>query len=192
MPQRPKKSAPIKGRLSVHRDGYAFVIPDEPLEGVKGDIYISKDAATRGMHGDRVAVRIKRIESDGRAHGEIVEILRRAHPSIVGEFRIRRKGSVVVPHDDRIRQWIRIPEGMELPEAQPFVHRVGPRAVEVESVEDLEGMIVTAEILDFGDEGERPVGRVIEVLGHPESFGIDVEILIRSHHIPHQFPEDVL
>jgi ribonuclease R len=187
-----KKSAPIHGRLSVHRDGYAFVIPDEPIQGIKGDIYISKDAAVRGMHGDRVGVRIKRVEHDGRAHGEIVDVLRRAHPSIVGEFHVRRKANVVVPHDDRIRQWIRIPEGMELPAGQPFVHRVGARAVQVDSVEDLEGMIVTAEILDFGDDGERPVGRVIEVLGHPESFGIDVEILIRSHHIPHEFPEDVL
>ena len=176
----------------MHRDGYAFVIPDEPLAGIKGDIYIAKDAANRGMHGDRVAVRIRRVERDGRAHGEIVEVLRRAHPSIVGEFHIRRKGNYVAPHDDRIRQWIQIPEGLELPEAQPFVHRVGARAVEVESVEDLEGMIVTAEILDFGDDGERPTGRVIEILGHPDDFGIDVEILIRSHHIPHRFPEDVL
>src|SRR5262249_34938451 len=158
----------------------------------KGDIYISKEDAHRGMHGDRVAVRIRRVEHDGRAHGDIVEVLRRAHPTIVGEFRIKRKGAVVVPHDDRIRQWIRIPEGMEVPAAQPFVHRVGARAVEVDSVEDLEGMIVTAEILDYGDDGDRPVGRVVEVLGQPESFGIDVEILIRTHHIPHEFPEDVL
>jgi ribonuclease R len=178
--------------LSVHRDGYAFVIPDEPIPGIKGDIYISKDAAHKGMHGDRVSVRIRRIEHDGRAHGEILEVLRRAHPSIVGEFHIRRRGNYVVPHDDRIRQWIHIPEGLELPEAQSFVHRVGARAVAVESVEDLEGMIVTAEILDFGEDGERPTGRIIEILGHPDDFGIDVEILIRSHHIPHRFPDDVL
>ncbi|HLX43286.1 MAG TPA: ribonuclease R [Bryobacteraceae bacterium] len=192
MPRAIRKSTAIHGRLSVHRDGYAFVIPDEPLPGIKGDIYISKDAAYKGMHGDRVSVRIKRIEHDGRAHGEIVEVLRRAHPSIVGEFHIKRKGNYVVPHDDRIRQWIQIPDGLERPEAQPFVHRVGARAVKVESVEDLEGMIVTAEILDFGEEGERPTGRVIEILGHPDDFGIDVEILIRSHHIPHRFPDDVL
>ncbi len=192
MSQRPRKSAPVRGRLSVHRDGYAFVIPDEPLDGIKGDIYIAKDKAVRGMHGDRVAVRLKRIEPDGRAHGEIVDVLRRAHPTIVGEFHIRRKNNVVVPHDDRIRQWIRIPEGMEMPAGQPYVHRVGAKAVQVDSMEDLEGMIVTAEILDFGDEDDRPVGRVIEVLGHPESFGIDVEILIRAHHIPHEFPAAVL
>jgi ribonuclease R len=192
VPKGIKKSAPIHGRLSVHRDGYAFVIPDAPLEGIKGDIYIPKDGAHRGMHGDRVGVRILRVDPDGRAHGEIVDVLRRAHPTIVGEFHIKRKSAVVVPHDDRIRQWVRIPEGMELPTANPLAHRVGARAVEVESVEDLEGMIVTAEILDFGEDGERPVGRIVEVLGRPDSFGIDVEILIRSHHIPHEFPDDVL
>ena len=53
-------------------------------------------------------------------------------------------------------------------------------------------MIVTAEIVDYGEEGDRPAGRIIEILGHPDDFGIDVEILIRAHHIPHQFPEDVL
>src|SRR5207245_8439938 len=46
--------------------------------------------------------------------------------------------------------------------------------------------------LDYGGDGDRPVGWVIEILGHPDDFGIDVEIMIRAHHIPHRFPEDVL
>jgi ribonuclease R len=181
----------LRGRLSVHRDGYAFFIPDEPVPGVEGDIYIPKEDAVRAMHGDRVAVRITGFEPNGRARGQIVEVLRRAHPSVVGEFRIRRRGNYVVPHDERIRQWILIPEGQALP-AGDQVNRVGAWAVEVQSVEDLEGMIVNAEILDFGDDGERPVGRVTEILGRPGDFGVDVEILIRAHHIPHQFPADVL
>jgi ribonuclease R len=179
------------GRLSVHRDGFAFVAPEVPISGLRGDIYIAKEAAARAMHGDRVVVRIGRIEADGRAHGEIVRVLRRAHPSVVGEFRIRRSGFFVIPHDDRIRQWIEIPEDMALPKAGS-ANRVGARAVEVKAVEDLDGMIVTAEILDFGDEDERPAGRIIEILGRPDDFGIDVEILIRAHHIPHQFPDAVL
>ncbi len=188
----PKKSTLIPGRLSVHRDGYGFVIPDEPIEGLRGDIYIGKESAQRAMHGDRVAVRILRIEPDGRAHGDIAEVLRRAHPSVVGVFRVRRRGSFVVPHDDRIKQWIEIPEGMELPSTQPEVHRVGAHKVAVETVEDLEGMIVNAEIVDFGNDIDRPIGKIIEILGHPDDFGIDVEILIRAHHIPHRFPDDVL
>ncbi len=188
-PDRTRK--PLRGRLSVHRDGYAFFIPDEPVPGVEGDIYIPKEDAVRAMHGDRVVVRITGFEPNGRARGQIVEVLRRAHPSVVGEFRIRRRGHYVVPHDDRIRQWIEIPEYLAFPAGGP-VNRVGARAVEVNSIEDLEGMIVNAEILEFGDDGERPVGRITEILGRPDDFGIDVEILIRAHHIPHQFPGDVL
>src|SRR6185437_3392763 len=59
------------GRLSVHRDGYAFVIPDVPVPGLNGDIYIPKQAAARAMHGDRVVAHIGRVERDGRAEGEI-------------------------------------------------------------------------------------------------------------------------
>ena len=189
-----KKKSPrlIHGRLSVHRDGYGFVTPEEPVPGLKGDVYVGKEDADRAMHGDRVAIRIKRMERDGRAHGEIVEVVKRAHSSIVGEFRVRKRGNFVVPHDDRIRQWIEIPEGMAIPAGGVSVDRVGARAVEVHSEDDLDGMIVTAEIVDYGDNGDRPAGRVIEVLGRPDDFGIDVEILIRAHHIPHQFPDDVL
>jgi ribonuclease R len=180
------------GTLHVHRDGYAFVTPRVPIAGVKGDIYIPKESAERAMHGDRVVVQIGRVEPDGRADGRILRVLHRAHPAVVGEFRIRRSGFFVVPHDERIRQWIEIPEDLALPAAASSVHRVGAPTVSIGSPEDLDGMIVTAEILDFGEDSERPTGRVVEILGRPDDFGIDVEILIRAHHIPHQFPRAVL
>ncbi len=81
---------------------------------------------------------------------------------------------------------------MALPARQVTVDRVGASAIIVSSIEDLDGMIVTAEIVDFGEDGDRPVGRIIEILGLPDDFGIDVEILIRAHHIPHHFPDEVL
>ncbi len=180
------------GRLNVHRDGYAFLIPDVSVPGLRGDVYIPKESASRAMHGDRVVARIARIERDGKADGEIVRVLRRAHLTVVGEFRIRRTGAFVIPHDERIRQWVEIPEDMAMPARQVTVDRVGASAITVNSIDDLDGMIVTAEIVDFGEEGERPVGRIIEILGLPDDFGIDVEILIRSHHIPHHFPDEVV
>ncbi len=100
------------GRVHMHKDGYGFLIPDRPIEGITGDIYIPAASAQRAMHGDRVLVRIARIESDGRADGEILKVLKRAHPTVVGEFHIRRRGNLVAPHDERIREWIEIPEGM--------------------------------------------------------------------------------
>jgi ribonuclease R len=180
------------GRLNVHRDGYGFVIPEVPVPGLRGDVYIPKESASRAMHGDRVIAKISRIERDGKADGEIVRVLRRAHPTVVGEFHIRRQGKFVVPHDERLRQWIEIPENMALPARQVTVDRVGASAIKVGSIEELDGMIVTAEIMDFGEDGDRPVGRIIEILGLPGDFGIDVEILIRAHHIPHHFPDEVL
>jgi ribonuclease R len=182
----------VVGRLNMHRDGYGFVIPDHPIEGLKGDIYIPRDSAQTAMHGDRVVVRVSRIESDGRADGEIVKILRRAHPTVVGEFRVRKRGSYVVPHDDRIRQWIDIPAGMEIPPKSGTRDRVGVAPIPIAGPEDLDGMIVNVEVLEFPEDGEHAVGRVIEVLGHPDDFGVDVEIIIRKHHIPHQFPPGVL
>ena len=86
--QKPRKASKlIEGRLNVHRDGYAFLIPDKPIPGVDGDVYITKEEAHKAMHGDRVGIRLKRGDR-GRIHGEIMQVVRRAHPSVVGEFRI--------------------------------------------------------------------------------------------------------
>jgi ribonuclease R len=182
----------VAGRLSVHRDGFGFLIPDQALAGIQGDIFLAPDEAAKGMHGDRALVHIRRVADEGRAEGEIVRILRRAHVTVVGEFRVRKRGNFVVPSDDRIQQWIEIPEGMELPKQQGSVHRVGAAPREVRALEDLDGMIVNVEVLEFPEDGEHGVGRVIELLGYPDDFGVDVEIMIRKHHLPHEFPEEVI
>ncbi len=180
------------GRLHMHRDGYGFLISDHPIEGITGDIFIPPESVEKAMHGDRVVVRIARIESDGRADGEIVKVLQRAHPTVVGEFRIGRRGQYVVPHDERIQQWIEIPEGLEIPGGGPAVDRIGVVAPEVSSAEELEGMVVNVELLEYPERGSSPVGRVIEILGNPDDFGVDVEITIRKHHLPHRFPPEVI
>src|SRR5581483_1501130 len=116
---------------------------------IQGDIFLPPGEASKAMHGDRAIARITRITSEGRAEGEIVRILRRAHVTVVGEFRIRKRGNFVVPSDERITQWIEIPEGSELPAATASVDRVGAAPRAIHSVEDLDGMIVNVEILEF-------------------------------------------
>jgi ribonuclease R len=183
----------VTGRLSVHRDGFGFLIPDPgagPQTG--GDIFLPPHEAEKGMHGDRALVHVVRRSSEGRAEGEIVRILRRAHVTVVGEFRIRKRGHFVVPADDRIQQWIEIPEGLEIPPQQSALNRVGAAVHQIHAAEDLDGMMVNVEILEFPEGSEGAVGRVIEVLGYPDDFGVDVEIIIRKHHLPHQFPTEVI
>src|SRR5579884_1072267 len=155
----------VAGRISVHRDGFGFLIPDQPLDNVRGDVFLPPGEAAKAMHGDRALVHITRLANEGRAEGEIIRILRRAHITVVGEFRIRRRGNFVIPSDDRIQQWIAIPEGMEMPPHRCAEHRVGAAAREVHSVEDLDGMIVNVEILEFPENGDQGVGRVLEILG---------------------------
>ncbi|HEX3682931.1 MAG TPA: VacB/RNase II family 3'-5' exoribonuclease [Bryobacteraceae bacterium] len=144
------------------------------------------------MHGDRALVHVTRIANAGRAEGEIIRILRRAHETVVGEFRILKRGNFVRPADDRLQQWIEIPLGMEIPPLRASVDRVGATPLEIKSVEHLDGMIVNVEILEFPGEGDAGVGRVAEVLGYPDDFGVDVEIIIRKHHLPHEFPAEVI
>lgn len=181
------------GRLSMHRDGYGFVIPDTPPAGLDGDIFIPPRHTGHAMHGDRVLARINRFDPNGRAEGEIERVLSRAHPTIVGEFRYHKRGCFVIPHDRRILNEVLIPEGLELPPPEPNPDRIGASAAPPESPRDLDRLIVNVELLDYPDrDSTEAIGRVIEILGHPNDFGVDVEVTIRKHHLPHRFPAEVL
>jgi ribonuclease R len=179
------------GRVSIHRDGFGFLIPDKPIPDVQGDVYLNKDAIRGVMNGDRALVRITHT-GQGRAEGEIRRILKRAHPAVVGEVRITRRGMFVAPHDERLHEWIEIPLDLAIPPPAEQVDRIGPKAIEIPDPSDLDGMVVNAEVLEYGDDSSHPVGRVIEVLGAPDDFGIDVEIMIRKHHLPNRFPPEVV
>jgi ribonuclease R len=182
----------VAGRLTIHRDGFGFVIPDRGVGALSGDIFLPPQEAAKGMHGDRVLVHITRGAQEGRAEGEIFRILRRAHITVVGEFRIKKRGNFVVPSDERVQQWIEIPEGLELSALRTSVDRVGAEPRAITSIEDLDGVIVNVEILEFPQDGDYAVGRVVEVLGRPDEFGVDVEIMIRKHHLPHEFPPQAI
>jgi ribonuclease R len=182
----------VAGRVTIHRDGFGFLIPDRPVEGMSGDLYLARDAIRGAMNGDRAIARITSAGHAGRVEGEIWKILKRAHPEIVGEFRITRGGMFVVPHDDRITSWIEIPDDMAIPEPAGPLDRIGPKPVEISNPADLDGMIVNAELIEYGNRHGPSVGRVIEILGAPGDFGIDVEIVIRKHHLPNRFPPEVI
>ncbi len=182
-----KALAGITGRLVAHRDGYGFVIPDKPIPGIQGDVFIPPNAMSDAMHGDRVRVRL--LESQrgrrggGRIEGRIIGVEKRAHATLVGQFRIGENYNFVQPYDTRVRQPIVIPRGAEKTSAPG-----APR-----SARDLDGMMVNVEITKYGSSGAALAqGRVLEVLGKPGDFGLDVELVIRKYHIPHEFPEEVL
>jgi len=189
----------VSGRIVAHRDGYGFLVADEPMRGVEGDLFIGRDSLDDAMHGDRVLARVTRRRSDGRAEGRVVRILERENPSVVGLFRYGPHGNVVLPYDTRITHEISIPPGRELtPELQaklgvaPGREDREPASMRRMRLPELDGAVVNVEITRFPKGGLSPTGRVIEILGRPGDIGVDVEIMIRKHHLPHVFPPEVL
>ena len=186
----------IAGRLVAHRDGYGFVVPDKPIPRVEGDLFIGRDGIADAMHGDRVLARIERRRADGRAEGRVVQILEREHPTMVGLFRYGNHGNVVLPYDTRILHEVAIPPGDELtPELRDKVGATeagSASSVRRLRLPELDGAVVNVEITRYPKGGLAPVGRVLEILGRPGDIGVDVEIIIRKHHLPHIFPDDVL
>ena len=109
--------------------------------------------------------------------------------------------TIVTPWDERLGGPILIPDGAEaLPDVANSPHRMlgeeARKTLQAAESKDpkhpLEGMAVDVEITSFPTPGRPAQGRVIEVLGPPDAFGVDVEIVIRKHHIPHTFPAPVL
>ena len=194
----------VSGRLTMHRDGFGFVIPDSGTRKLEmeGDIYISPLAVGDAMHGDRVQVELAPGKRDGRAEGRIIKIAGRAHATVVGTFHYGDKHNYVTPIDEKIGQEVIISRGMELPSRDKPAdsgrasspHRVlGEEAQRKKwDTADLEGIVVDVELTQFPTPGQNARGRMIEVLGHEDDFGVDVEIIIRKHHLPHIFPGDVL
>jgi ribonuclease R len=213
----------LVGRLSMHRDGFGFVIPDaNTLDAnlktrLAGDVFIPPHATGSSMHGDRVLVEISAFRTDGRAEGRIVRSVARAHPTVVGIFHYGHRLNTVKPIDEKVTQEIVIPPGMEYPESSvssvPSVVKpekpqpqgtqraqrkksldrvIGDEAARHTNWRDLDGVVVDVEITDWPSATQNPRGRVIEILGEEDDFGVDVEIMIRKFHLPHRFPPEVI
>ncbi len=206
------------GRLDLHRDGYGFVRPEtQQGAGQRGvavgeDIFVPPNEINSAMQGDQVLVELMPPRTDGRKLGRIVRVLTRQNPTVVGIFHYSRPGhsrrdahwsearfpeNTVTPFDARVTQPIIIPDGMEIPAKPPKSNPnrvLGEEAAasEIIDLSNLEGIVVDVEITDFPTANRPARGRVIEVLGDPDAFGVDVEMMIRKHHLPHIFPESVL
>ncbi len=190
----------VTGTLTMHRDGFGFVRPldREVRERLQGDVFIPPFDTAEAMHGDQVLVELSPHSREGRAEGRIVRVMERAHPTVVGTFHYGHNQNYVRPIDDRIKMDIIIAEGDEVvPQPSEAASRLTvDRVIGSEASrrpwEDLEGIVVVCEITSWPTATKNPRGRIIEVLGYEDDFGVDVEIIIRKHHLPHQFPQSVI
>ncbi len=161
----------IKGRVQGHPDGFGFLIPEEGGE----DLFLSAREMEKVLHGDRVMVRQSGVDRRGRPEGVIVEVLERANHRVVGRLRVERGIAFVVPENKRISQAILLE----------------PAGKHAKGVQAKPGQVVVVEIVQQPDRHAQPIGRIVEVLGNYADPGMEIEIALRKHDLPHVFPKTV-
>ncbi|EGV06293.1 ribonuclease R [Haemophilus pittmaniae HK 85] len=163
----PAKLDLLKGMVLGHRDGFGFL----QVEGQKDDLFIPHHQMQRVMHGDYVLAQTAGLDRRGRREVRIVRVLENRKKQIVGRFFLENGFGYVVPDDSRIGRDILIPDDA----------RCGARM----------GQVVVVELQERSASFNQPVGRIIEILGDNMAKGMEVEIALRNHDIPHQFPAAV-
>jgi len=164
------------GRVKVHPDGYGTVFGGNE----ETDVYIDRKSMKGAMNGDLVVVRTerhapkyKRLHNREYIAGEVIRILRRAHLTVVGRFHDDEEQPWVVPFDFRLDHDILIDAGS--------------------TYDAIHGEMVNVEIYRYPDRSSSTArGRVVERLGFIGEPGVDIEVVIRKLHIPHNFPPEVL
>lgn len=157
----------LRGRVQGSKDGFGFFIPADK----SGDLFLGPKEMQRVFDGDIVLARVSGMDRRGRKEGMIVEVLERSRQQIVGRFYREDGFAVVVPDNRRISQEIVIPER------------------ETRNAED--GQFVVAELTAQPDRHRKPAGRIVEILGDHMAPGMEIDVALRSHDIPWEWPEEV-
>ncbi len=157
----------VSGRVIGHPDGFGFLKPDEGGD----DLFLSPRQMRSLLHNDRAVVRVVGVDRRGRLEGALVEVLERNNHKVVG--RLHHEGGVgfVVPDNKRLHLDIVIPER----------DLAGAR----------HGQMVVAEIVEQPAKRSQPIGRIVEVLGDHMAPGMEIDIAIRAHELPVEWPDAV-
>ena len=163
----PEKLDLLKGMVIGHLEGFGFL----QVEGKKEDFFIPNVQMQKVMHGDYVLAQANGFDRKGRPEVRIVRVLEANKKQIVGRFFLEQGIGYVVPDDSRITRDILIPDNA----------RLGARM----------GQVVVVELHPRTVPFFQPIGKITEILGENMAKGMEVEIAIRKHDIPHVFPSAV-
>jgi ribonuclease R len=156
----------VKGKVQGHPDGFGFLIPEDGSP----DMFLSEKEMHQVLNGDVVMVRQGGVDRRGRPEAKIVEVLERANNKVVGRLFEEHGIQFVVAENRRITQDILVASGGV----------GGARA----------GQVVILEIIKHPDKHAQPIGRIVQVLGNYADPGMEIEIALRKHDLPHEFPQD--
>lgn len=158
----------VKGKVIGHKDGFGFVSTDDG----KSDLYLGPQEMRKVFDGDTVLAKVAHIDRKGRREGRIVEVLERKNTQLVGRYYQQGAIAIVVPHNIRITQEV----------------LVNPNKKQ-KKIND--GDYVVIHLTQFPAQHQQPMGDVVEVLGDVSQPGMEIDVALRVHDIPHVWPKAV-
>jgi len=165
----PEKMNLIKGKVSAHAKGFAFVLPeDSSLD----DVFIPPSELNTAMNGDTVLVRLSTESGGTKKEGAIIRIIERNVQKIVGTYTETKNFGFVIPDDKKITNDIFIPK-----------HAKNGA---------VEGHKVVVRLTSYPEGRMSAEGEVIEILGHKNDPGIDILSIIHKHGLPGDFPAEAM
>lgn len=178
-PTRGKPRALARGIIEVNARGFGFVktsageffIPRSKVGGAfDGDVV---EVAPTRREGSRSYREKREREAAGqRQEGRVVNVVERAHASVVGRYDVAEPFGIVVPLDPRIR------------------HDIFTRRSDAPHVAD--GSIVRVAITEYPTRKSAACGVVEEVIGSADDAKLLVEQVIASYKLPVAFSEAAL
>ena len=156
----------IKGKVQGHPDGFGFLIPDDG----SADLVLSAKEMHKALHGDTVMARVSGMDRRGRREASIVEVLVHGTTRLVGRLFEEHGIQFVVAENRRISQDILVAPG----------ENCGAQA----------GQVVMLELIQQPSKHAQPIGRIVEVLGNYADPGMEIEIALRKHDLPNEFPAE--
>jgi len=162
------KAGLVKGKVIGHPDGFGFLKPEDGKE----DLFLGPKQMHKVLHGDVVLARVTGVDRRGRQEGAIVEVLERVNQKVVGRLFIEQGVAFVIAENKRLSQDIlMMPDSLQ-----------GAKA----------GQVVVAQIIEQPSKYAEPIGRVVEILGNYADPGMEIEIALRKHDLPHEFSAQAL
>ncbi|MEK0360985.1 ribonuclease R [Pseudomonas sp. CBC3] len=157
----------VCGRISGHRDGFGFLIPDDKSD----DLFLSPAQMRLVFDGDRCLARVAGLDRRGRREGAIVEVISRAHETIVGRYQEESGIGFVMADNPKIQQEVLVTPGRSM-DAKP-------------------GQFVEIKITHWPTQRFQPQGDVVEVIGNYMAPGMEIDVALRSFDIPYVWPDAV-
>ena len=161
----------IAGTVQGHPDGFGFLVPDDKTKH-PDDLFLGPREMAQVMHGDRAMVRMSGLDRKGRPEGKIVEVLERSTKTLVGRVVQGQGVTIVAAEDKRINQDILIPYHLDM----------GAKS----------GQVVMVELTAQPSSGAHPMGKVVQILGNYADSGMEIEIALRKHKLPHEFTQSAI